>query len=56
MHEAKIEFEARTITNPTYREELLQKGGNLQVPFFVDTDNDVAMYESDDIIQYLKER
>ena len=35
-------------------EELIEKGGKRQVPYLVDTDRDVAMYESDDIIEYLK--
>ena len=38
------------------KEALLVKlGGKAQVPFLVDTDRDVRMYESDDIIQYLNE-
>ena len=29
-------------------------GGKRQVPFLVDTDRNIQMYESDDIIEYLK--
>ncbi len=36
-------------------EELVAKGGKTQVPFLVDTDRDVMMYESSDIIDYLRE-
>lgn len=32
---------------------LLEKGGKTQVPFLGDTDRDVCMYESLDIIEYL---
>ncbi len=36
-----------------YREELKQIGGKIQVPFLVDPEKQVKMYESDDIIEYL---
>jgi glutathione S-transferase len=35
------------------RDELITKGGKGQVPYLEDTDKDVAMYESLDIIEYL---
>lgn len=34
--------------------ELLNKGGKQQVPFLVDTEAAVSMYESSDIIDYLR--
>jgi len=34
---------------------LAKLGGEVQVPFLVDTDTDVTMYESGDIIKYLQE-
>lgn len=36
------------------RKILLKLGGKEQVPFIVDTDKGVMMYESDDIVEYLK--
>lgn len=45
--------------NPTYREELLQGGGQIKVPCLKIIDeqgNDSWMYESDDILQYLQGR
>ena len=45
--------------NPTYREELLQGGGQIKVPCLKIIDekgNDSWMYESDDILQYLQDR
>jgi len=45
--------------NPTYREELLQGGGQIKVPCLKivdDKGNDSWMYESDDILQYLQDR
>ena len=35
-------------------EELIKIGGKRQVPFIIDRDNKVEMYESDEIIEYLK--
>lgn len=37
------------------RAELVEKGGKSQAPYLEDTDRGVAMYESNDIIEYLKE-
>jgi len=45
--------------NQTYREELLQGGGQIKVPCLKivdDKGNDKWMYESDEIIQYLQGR
>lgn len=35
--------------------ELIEKGGGAQTPFLVDTETDVAMHESSDIIDYLRD-
>lgn len=35
--------------------ELIEKGGKKMVPFLVDNDRSVQMYESGDIVAYLKE-
>lgn len=37
-----------------YRTELITKGGKQQVPFLEDTERGVCLYESIDIIEYLK--
>ena len=34
--------------------ELETLGGKRQVPYLVDTDNDVALFESDDIVKHLQ--
>ncbi len=36
------------------RKKLLELGGKEQVPFLVDSEKGVKMYESDDIIAYLE--
>lgn len=35
--------------------ELIEKGGKKQVPFLIDDEKDVSMFESGDIIDYLHE-
>lgn len=37
------------------RQKLQELGGKQQVPFLVDPDRGVTMYESDDIITYIRE-
>jgi len=50
----KVTLDERDINeSESARAELLEKGGKLQVPF-VDTEKEVLMYESDDIIEYLR--
>lgn len=56
LDEAQIAYEERNVaTNPAFRDELLEKGGNMQVPFLVDTERDVSMYESEDMLNYIAE-
>jgi len=51
-----IGFELRNIATPSVAEELIARGGKRQVPYLVDGKNAVEMYESADIIEYLKKR
>lgn len=51
-----VEFDLKDIeADVAIATELLEKGGKQQVPYLVDTDKDVAMYESNDIIDYIRE-
>ena len=42
------------INNKASEDSLIQLGGKRQVPFLVDNDRNIQMYESADIIEYLK--
>ena len=53
--ELGIALEERNIAQMEYLDELMEKGGKHQVPFLVDEENSVSMYESDDIVHYLEE-
>lgn len=50
-----IDIEQKDISdNDAYAAELVEKGGKQQVPFLLDEANDIALYESDDIVAYLQ--
>lgn len=44
------------VRNEQTHDQLLELGGEDQIPFLVDHRSGVAMYESDDIVAYLEER
>ena len=51
-----VEFDLKDIEDDeAIAAELVEKGGKRQVPYLVDTDKDVAMYESNDIIEYIRD-
>lgn len=49
-----MEYEKIDITNKDSEETLIRMGGKRQVPFLVDSNRNIQMYESSDIIEYLK--
>jgi glutaredoxin len=53
--ELGIELEEKNVADPEVLAELLERGGKPQVPYLVDAERDVEMYESEDIIAYLQE-
>lgn len=52
----KVELDLKDVSeDETAREELIEKGGKQQVPFLVDTEKDTSMYETSDIIEYIRD-
>ena len=52
----KIELEMKDVSeDEAAHTELMEKGGKMQVPFLVDSEKGVSMYESGDIIEYIRE-
>lgn len=49
------QIEERNIADDGVVDELLEKGGQKMVPFLVDAEREVSMYESGDIVAYLNE-
>ena len=58
MTELDLDYVCRNVRDGSSKKGvLLEKlGGMIQVPFLLDTDNNVSMYESDDIVKYLEEK
>ena len=54
LDEHGIPYKKIDIEEKENEEELIKIGGKRQVPFLLDRDNKVEMYESDEIIEYLK--
>jgi glutathione S-transferase len=51
-----VEFDLKdTSEDETLAQELMELGGKRQVPFLVDTETGSLMYESSDIIDYIRE-
>ncbi len=49
-----LEVELKDISDQTIADELLARGGKIQVPYLVDTIRAVEMYESDAIVAHLQ--
>lgn len=54
LDENNIDFNMIDVADKENFNKLVSLGGKDQVPFLNDTDNDVLMYESDEIIEYVK--
>ena len=53
--ELGVEFEERNIADDAVASELIKRGGKRQVPYLVDSERNIEMYESADIDAYLRE-
>ena len=54
LDENGIKYNKINIENKSNEDALIKMGGKRQVPFLVDKDRNVQMYESSDIVEYLK--
>lgn len=52
--ENNVIYEKKDVSISENFEKLVNLGGHDQVPFLNDTDNQISMYESNDIIDYVK--
>lgn len=55
VDELGLQPEHKNIAEVNHLQELIEHGGKRQVPYLIDPDHDVAMYESADIATYLTE-
>ncbi len=56
FNEHNIEHVLKDINERENFEKLMEMGKISQIPFLIDTDNNVMMYESDKIIDYAEKR
>lgn len=56
MKKNNIKFELRDTDEKKHEKDLFSRSGKRQVPYLVDTNAQVEMHESNDIIEYLKTR
>ena len=56
LQDNKIKFLIKDISDSKYRTELIAFGGKEQVPYLYDSDTKTGLYESDDIINFLKNK
>ena len=54
LNKEDMKYKKIDISNKESEESLIQIGGKRQVPFLIDTERNIQMYESKDIIEYLK--
>jgi glutaredoxin len=54
MDENGMKYNKIDISNKASEDSLIQIGGKRQVPFMIDKDRNIQMYESSDIIEYVK--
>lgn len=54
LEEHKVKFNPININDKKNEETLIKLGGKRQVPFLVDNDRNIQMYESNDIVEYLQ--
>ena len=54
LDEINEDYNKVDIAEKANEDALIQLGGKRQVPFLVDKDRNIQMYESDDIIEYVK--
>ncbi len=54
VNRLELEVEIKSVENPDVQSELTALGGKSQVPYLVDSKQEVSMYESDDIVNHLQ--
>ncbi len=54
LDEKGVQYTKIDIKNKANEEALIKIGGKRQVPFLIDTDRNIQMYESNDIIENIK--
>jgi len=56
LEELGLSYEEKNIADDAVAEDLVARGGKRQVPYLIDTDADIEMYESADICEHLEQQ
>ena len=56
MKKNKFKVELRDVDVSPFKKQLVERGGKSQIPYLVDTNTQIEMYESGDIIDYLQNK
>ncbi len=56
LEELGLEYDEKDIAESGVGEELVARGGKRQVPYLVDAEAGIEMYESAEIVDYLDQR
>ncbi|MBR5555493.1 glutathione S-transferase N-terminal domain-containing protein [bacterium] len=56
MDSKNISYNILDVSEPNNYQSLIDIGGKSQVPFLIDNESGITLYESDDIINYLNEK
>ena len=54
LESTNLKYELLDINNQQNYDSMMKLGGKRQVPLLFDSENNIVMYESKDIIEYLK--
>lgn len=54
VDELGVAVEQKNIADDAVATDLIQRGGKRQVPYLIDSEKNIEMYESDDIAEYLQ--
>ncbi|MEK7567790.1 MAG: glutathione S-transferase N-terminal domain-containing protein [Patescibacteria group bacterium] len=54
LEELNMTWEEKNIANDEVAKDLIARGGKRQVPYIIDKEKGVEMYESADIVDYLE--
>lgn len=56
LQDMDASYDVRNVADPENLQQLMEYGGQKQEPFLYSKEEDVNMYESENIIRYLHER
>lgn len=53
LEELKLPYEEKNVADAGVMDELIARGGESTTPYLIDSEHNIEMYESSDIVDYL---